>query len=223
MDKNLAERLKYAREKAKFTQEKLAQRLNIALPTLSKYENAHRTPDAELLGRIAKEVRCDPGWLLVGEEKLGREIPVVTDIDDLYEVRDKFVSIPQVSGFIDTGGGLLPDTIIEIRIAFRKDWIQRKGDPSKMSLIRVKGDSMEPTLFRDLILVDHDRNYIDPNGGIYAIAVRNEIVAKRLEFNLATERIRVISDNPTYPPLEIEPDRLHINGKVIWVGRELER
>ncbi len=49
-----------------------------------------------------------------------------------------------------------------------------------MSLIRVIGDSMEPTLGSgDIVLIDHSpRNYVDPHGGIDAIVVREEIMLK---------------------------------------------
>jgi len=139
------------------------------------------------------------------------------------EVED-FVYVPVVSGRISAGGGLIPDTSIELRLAFRRDWIQRHGDPRNMSLIRVSGDSMEPTLYSgDIVLVDHNRNYIDPQGGIYAIAMDDIIMIKRLQMIYPAMKIRVISDNPRYETFELEPDRVVINGKVIWFGREIER
>jgi phage repressor protein C with HTH and peptisase S24 domain len=137
---------------------------------------------------------------------------------------EEFVSIPRVSGRISAGGGLIPDNAIEMRIAFRRDWIQRKGSSQNMSLIRVAGDSMEPTLQSgDVVLIDHGRNYVDPHGGIYAIVMDDEIVLKRLQIIYPTRKIKVISDNLRYEPSEIEPDQIKINGKVIWCGREIER
>ena len=93
-----------------------------------------------------------------------------------------------------------------------------------MSMIRVRGDSMEPTLQSgDLALVDHGRNYVDPQGGIYAIAIDHTIMIKRLQVLHPSKTIRVISDNGRYEPIETDLDRLRINGKVIWFGREIER
>ncbi|TAN40765.1 MAG: hypothetical protein EPN22_16840 [Nitrospirae bacterium] len=135
-----------------------------------------------------------------------------------------FVFVPIVSGEISAGGGLLPNNNIEMRVAFRRDWIQRRGDPNNMSLIRVSGDSMEPTLMSgDLVLIDHNRNFIDPQGGIYAIAMNGTIMIKRLQAIYPSKTVRVISDNAKYSYLEAESDQLTINGKVIWFGREIER
>jgi phage repressor protein C with HTH and peptisase S24 domain len=141
-----------------------------------------------------------------------------------YDLGNEFITVPQVTGKISAGGGLVPDNTVEMRIAFRKDWIQGKGEPKNMSLIRVRGDSMEPTLRSgDIVLVDHSRNYVDPHGGIYAVALQEDIMLKRLQAIYPSNRIRIISDNSKYDPTEVDPDNLKINGKVIWFGRELER
>ncbi len=36
-------------------------------------------------------------------------------------------------------------------------------------------------------------------------------------------KLRIISDNKQYEPIEATPDQVRINGKVIWFGRDLER
>jgi phage repressor protein C with HTH and peptisase S24 domain len=136
----------------------------------------------------------------------------------------EFIYIPQVSGKISAGGGLVADNTIDMRIAFRREWIQRKGDALNMSIIRVQGDSMEPTLMSgDIVLVDHGRNYVDPHGGIYAIAPGDLIMIKRLQLIYPSAKLRIISDNSRYQPIEAEPEKVIINGKVIWFGWELER
>ena len=137
---------------------------------------------------------------------------------------DDFVFVPQVNGAISAGGGLVADDSVEMRIAFRREWIQRRGDPQNMSLIRVSGDSMEPTLLSgDLVLIDHNRNFVDPQGGIYAIALNDSIMIKRLQVIYPAKTLKIISDNNRYEPLEAMTDQVRVNGKVIWFGREIER
>ena len=135
-----------------------------------------------------------------------------------------FVFIPQM-GETSAGDGLIPDNTIEMRVAIRREWLQRKGNPGNMSLIRVSGDSMEPTLLSgDLVLVDHSRQYIDPQGGIYAIVIDKKIMVKRVQILYHKQLLKIISDNTSkYQPIEIEADQVIINGKAIWYGRELER
>ena len=198
------------------SQEDFGKQFSLAQVDISRIERGEVKPTPELLYNICINYGKDFSWILIGKEMPWVAEPIVPYGD--------FVFISQVSGRIGAGGGLVPDNTIEMRIAFRRDWIQRKGSPKNMSLIRVAGDSMEPTLQSgDVVLIDHSRDYVDPHGGIYAIVMEDEIVLKRLQVLYPTRKIKVISDNSRYQPSEIEPDQIKINGKVIWFGRELER
>lgn len=188
------------------------------------------------------------GWLIAGQlvskyiEVDGKKVLTMADEPGLYkqafiiedgkivkpeaseEKVDEFVYVPQVSGKISAGGGLVPENSVEMRIAFRRAWIMKRGDPKNMALIKVSGDSMEPTLQSgDLVLVDHGRDYLDPQGGIYAIAVDDTLMIKRLQPEYPNKKVQIISDNPKYKVMEAMIDQVHINGKVIWFGREIER
>ncbi|MBI5634896.1 MAG: helix-turn-helix domain-containing protein [Nitrospirae bacterium] len=187
--------------------------------------------------------KCDDvsaSWLLTGEGSkdnldLGQGCPRSGEVEGHLEPPgfcaeegqtpySDFVCVPQVSGEISAGGGLVPDNTVEMKIAFRREWIQRRGDPQNMSLIRVSGDSMEPTLLSgDLVLIDHGRNFVDPQGGIYAIAMDDTIMIKRLQVIYPAKTLKIISDNSRYEPLEAVTDQVRVNGKVIWFGREIER
>jgi len=138
------------------------------------------------------------------------------------KLEQDFTYIPQVSGRISAGKGFAPENSIEMRVAFRKEWIARKGSAKDMVLIKVSGDSMEPTLLNgDLVLVDRGRNYLEPQGGVYAIALDDVIMIKRVQ--PTGDRVRIISDNKMYEPFEVAADQVKVNGKVIWFARELER
>lgn len=165
-------------------------------------------------------------WILTGEGPMKKdELParVKRPIRPDFPA-DDFVLIGQVNGKISAGGGLMPDDSIDVKAAFRRDWIKRKGGkPDRMSLIKVDGDSMEPTfLSGDLVLVDHGRNSVPARGGIYAIAIDDEIMIKRVQ-PTSPEKLLIISDNKQYPPFKISRGRIQINGKVIWYARELEK
>ncbi len=160
-----------------------------------------------------------------------KNFPSVECLDALerYERReayssnnDEFVYISQALGRISAGRGQVPENAVDVRIAFRKEWIWRKGDPANMALIKVDGDSMEPSLVSgDLVLVDRNRDYIDPQGGIYALALDDIIMIKRVQ--VIADGVRIISDNPKYEAFDVSSDRIRVNGKVVWFARELER
>lgn len=119
----------------------------------------------------------------------------------------------------------MADNSDELRIAFLRDWISRKGDRQRMAIIRVHGDNMEPTLYSgDVVLVDMARNVIEPSGGIYAVAFPDDtIMIKRVQMLYSERRVRIISDNTRYETIEVAPDQVIINGKAIWFRREIER
>lgn len=206
--------------------DEVALALGMSKGNFSSYKTRRAIP-YRYLSIFCRQQRISLDWLLTGEGKMKmeKEEPLmVAEKTAIYGKEDNYIFIPHVSGKISAGGGLVPDNAVELRLAFRRDWIQRHGEPQNMSLIRVSGDSMEPTLYSgDIVLVDHNRNYIDPQGGIYAIAMDDVIMIKRLQVIYPLKKIRIISDNPKYEPLEAETEQIVVNGKVIWFGREIEK
>ena len=152
----------------------------------------------------------------------GRMAGDVEEKPAVYAPDSEFVYISQVDGRISAGRGRTPENAIDVKVAFRTDWIRRKGNPRNMVLIKVEGDSMEPSLLSgDLVLVDRNRNYIDPQGGIYALALDDIIMVKRIQ--MLADRIRIISDNVKYEAFDVPVEKVKVNGKVIWFARELGR
>ncbi len=217
---SIGKRIKELRKDLGLTQTEFAQNIYRDKSTISKIENEELDLSSSMRTAICKEFGVREEWILTGEgEKFDKE-----RISDENDPKGEFVYVPQVSGKISAGGGLVPENHIEMRIAFRRAWIMKRGDPKNMALIKVSGDSMEPTLQSgDLVLVDHSRDYLDPHGGIYAVAVDDTIMIKRLQPEYPNKKVQIISDNPKYKVMEAQIEQIHINGKVIWFGREIER
>lgn len=88
------------------------------------------------------------------------------------------------------------------------------------SMIRVEGDSMEPTLAHgDEILVDGDRRAIEGRGGVFVLRLDGALIVKRLR--PAVGGVEVISDNPAYPVRVVPMGEMEIVGRVAWLGRAL--
>ena len=88
------------------------------------------------------------------------------------------------------------------------------------SMIRVRGDSMEPTLMDgDEILVDRTpRAWRD---GIHVIRVDGDLMVKRLS-RVPGGGVLISSDNNAVPSLGERPlDTVDVVGRVLWVGRKL--
>ena len=91
---------------------------------------------------------------------------------------------------------------------------------SQLSVIRVSGDSMEPTLRdRDDILVDLSVTTPAPDA-IHVLSLDDLLMVKRLVRD--GDRWIVRSDNPAYADIDdFDPAALRIIGRVLWCGRKL--
>ncbi len=234
VESSLGNRLKELRKGRGLTKAEAATKIGIKYGTFQRYEYGGR-PSSRNIDKIVSYYGCSKAWLLTGEGEPfpgSREAYVSASEerpDKGYVVlneeaeKSQFVYVPQLDGRISAGNGAPPQEAVKTQLAFRKDWLLRKGNPANMALIKISGDSMEPLLYDgDLVLIDRSRNYLAPEGGIYAIALDDAIMIKRLLAD-ATRKIRIISDNRNYPEIPADADQVKINGKVIWFGRELER
>jgi hypothetical protein len=110
-------------------------------------------------------------------------------------------------------------------IAFDPAWLRRvaRGAPEQLSIIRVAGDSMMPTLADgDDILVDRGDAAARLRDGIYVLRIEGALVVKRLALNPAARTLSVRSDNPAYPGWpDCEPAAVEIVGRVVWAGRRI--
>jgi len=92
--------------------------------------------------------------------------------------------------------------------------------PEAASVIRVKGDSMAPTLEDgDEILVDRDRRRVEARGGVFVIRLDGELMVKRLRVGVGG--IEVISDNPDWETRIVAARDLDVIGRVAWLGRAI--
>ena len=110
-------------------------------------------------------------------------------------------------------------------MAFRKKWVENylRANPKDLSVIDVKGDSMEGVLNeRDVILINH---YLDtPDDGLYVLRIADSLIVKQTQL-LHNGRLLVKSANPAYDSFELntyeaETD-VKIIGRVVWFGRQV--
>ena len=141
---------------------------------------------------------------------------------------DDYLLIPYFSaiGASAGAGALLSEAeLAESALAFQARWVSDicKGNADLLSVIKVQGDSMLPTLGDgDPILVDRGDASEHLRDGIYVMRTDDTLLVKRVSRSPAGRRIRVTSDNDIYPDIgECDPAEIDIIGRVIWVGRQL--
>ena len=135
------------------------------------------------------------------------------------------VLVPKLAIGASAGAGASIDgEPVEGAVAFDPKWLRELGaDPRALSIIRVEGDSMAPTLNDgDDILVDGGDAAARLRDGIYVLRMDDVLMVKRVARAPGPGRISVISDNPQYPSYpDLSMAAVQLVGRVVWTGRRV--
>ena len=135
------------------------------------------------------------------------------------------IRIPRLAVGASAGAGALdPDERGAGTIGFDPAYMRELGgNPAALSAIKVRGDSMSPTLDDgDDIMVDGSDAADRLRDGIYVLRLDDALNVKRIAMNPADGRLTIRSDNPAYPSFpDCDPARIQIIGRVVWVGRRV--
>lgn len=165
-------RLKWAREKSGLTQTQLSA---LVAMTQGAYSKLERGGEGSIrTTSIARVLNVDPYWL-----ETGNGTPSLNGDDPTSFVAVRAASLhlsAGIAGFeIDYIDGEAPP------LYFRKDWILSSGyNPSKLICHKVKGRSMETTLYDGDTVVVNLADTEPRDGRVYAINFDGEPVIKRM-------------------------------------------
>lgn len=209
-------------------QAKIAADIGMTIAGFSRIWNEEGLPKAETLKKIKYLKKCSIDWLLTGEGEPfpGAAVAAEKAYDTLGNEVDvqEFVFVPYYDIQAAAGHGRFVEheTLLH-SMAFRRDWLEGfvSRDIAKLSVISVKGDSMEGVLNDgDVILVNHSHTV--PRDGLYVLRINDNLLVKRLQL-MPGGIINVISANEAYPAFEINlhnmTDDVAVIGRVEWFGR----
>ena len=136
------------------------------------------------------------------------------------------VPVKRVLVRASAGPGALPGAELQHPyFAFDEGWLKALtgSRAADLSIIRVEGDSMAPTLNDgDDILIDRAGCAEALRDGIYVLRVEDSLLVKRLAVHPLGRWVTVQSDNPAYPDWpDCGLDEIHCIGRVIWAGRKI--
>lgn len=148
------------------------------------------------------------------------------DRGDLSRVSSTLIPVPRLNVDASAGPGAFNDSESGFaHIGFDEKWLRRvsRSKSSDLSVIKVQGDSMTPTLSDgDDILVDAGDGVERLRDGIYVLRRDDALLVKRIAPSPASRRIIIKSDNDSYPSWsDCELGDVDIIGRVVWVGRRL--
>ncbi|UOO82826.1 helix-turn-helix transcriptional regulator [Uruburuella testudinis] len=216
------------KEEAK--QAKIAADIDMTIAGFSRIWNEGGLPKAETLKKIKQLKGCNLDWLLTGEGEPfpGSNIQTQTAYDTLGNPVDtgEFIFVPRYDIQAAAGHGqLVGDEKPVFTMAFRRYWVENyiTRDTKNLSVISVKGDSMEGVLNDgDSILINHGDT--TPRDGLYVLRLNENLLVKRLQL-MPGGIVNVISANEAYPTFEINlnqaTDDVAIIGRVEWFGRNI--
>ena len=133
----------------------------------------------------------------------------------------EWVDVPRLPLEASAGPGALGALEIPFdAFRFSRRWLREQGlDPAMLSAIRVMGDSMDPLLRDgDEILVDRTPRAF--REGVHVIRLGEALHVKLLQA-VPPDRLRLISKNAAYEPVEVAMSDVDVVGRVVWKGGRL--
>ena len=134
-----------------------------------------------------------------------------------------FAIVPRISVRLSAGDGAITGEEMDLPpLAFRDDWIRKKGVTSRSNLriCEVVGDSMEDRLQEgDIVMIDMGQVDVS-NNEVYAIRYGDELRIKRLSKRF-DGGLLIRSDNPRYPEESLTPEQsqhITVIGRMLWRG-----
>ncbi len=149
------------------------------------------------------------------------EVELGASQEKSYDTARDWVEVPRLSIEVSAGpGAAAPQELPFDSFRFSQRWLREQGlEPTKLSAVRVVGDSMEPLLREgDDLLVDlAERPFRD---GIYVVRLDENLLVKRVT-SQGGGRFSLLSQNLSYPPLSVTADQLDLLGRVVWKSGRL--
>lgn len=130
---------------------------------------------------------------------------------------DPLLRVPRLAVAASAGAGSSVDDEVELAAALIPAALARRLRLEQPSIIRARGDSMEPGLRHgDLLVVDTGRRSPDTRGAVFVIRIDDALLVKRVR--RGADGPVAASDNPLAPPLPA--GRIEVIGQVVWQMRE---
>lgn len=157
----------------------------------------------------------------IDEELLG-----APPTDSAPQAAGDLIAIPRYSVVASAGPGALDGTEQPVaHLGFSKATIEQlsRARPKDLSIIRVEGDSMFPTLSDgDDIMVDRSAVLRKISDGIYVLRRDDTLLVKRITVHPTRSTLTIASDNPAYASwADCAPNDVQILGRVVWAGRKI--
>ena len=218
---DLRERIKAARNNLGITQDELAKYSGISIQNIKKLETKENTnPTNNTLQKLAIALKVDSDYFVsqsrksVSQLSPNQEKPVPQSKNFPQTLNDDIVSIPFYEDIrASAGSGAYNEAETAEQLNFPKSFLRQyfgRISFNNLSIIIGSGDSMFPTLPENCYLVIQQGNVRE--GEICVARIEDELYVKRLQ---KRPKLKLISDNKAYDPIELEGENFNIIGRVL--------
>lgn len=226
---DIGTRVKQQRHVRGFSQRVLANRAGVSKSLISKLEIGNcKSGETLKLLPIALALGVAPEWLHTGYGPVDGSIR--TGFPTTYEP-SKYLGLQPLP--LPVTGDVSPD-IATVPAApapfvFSRSWMTDAlgRDPNDLVAMTIDGNNMEPALRSgDFVIVDKTdvgRTCRLQDGQVYVVRYSEIIRITRIQYTPGN-LVRLVSDNPEYPPIPIDRSAIDtgavtILGRVAWSGR----
>ena len=142
----------------------------------------------------------------------------------MHEEAPAFSTLVPVYEVAASGGAVVEAEEQSHSLAFPPAYLSKltSSSPKNLSIISVKGDSMEKTLLDDdIVLLDRSKTHLGYDG-LFVLRHNDTLHVKRVALSPKPGHVTIISDNrDIYPAYEARIEDLEVIGKVLWYGRKV--
>lgn len=198
------------------TLDAVAQRSGVGRGSVDRIRKAEISTSIENVAKLADAFHVEPAQLLAPGLR--------SHVGGAAVVRQNIIDIPKYDVAGSMGRGLkLPDNYVEVvtNMSVDLDYLRNKTTfthPSNLALITAYGNSMADTFHDgDTLLVDRGVNEVKIED-VFVLALNDELYIKRVQRIPTDGSIRLISDNPKYPPITVtkeDRDKFQVLGRVL--------
>lgn len=216
-------RLRSERERAGLSRDQVIAHISYSRSTLQQWEAGHTEPPISAIEQLASLYKISSQYLIFGEQS---DTPVAYSTVSANDEDYKDISIYDLAAGAGTGR-LVADENIKRRLKFPNWWFNERGlQHTDVAGLYTKGDSMEPTIpDNSLLLIDQSQTYLS-DGKVYVVRVDDELYVKRIK-RILGGGLELISDNPDYRTKVLEKEDLRaenffqVIGQVVHIGIDL--
>ncbi|WP_105198979.1 S24 family peptidase [Pseudoalteromonas sp. T1lg10] len=209
--------LRDERNRLGLTQAEASKAIGVGKTTLLRWESGYPIPSDKLIA--LSDIGFDVNYILKGCSSTAID---KTQSTTLQASHADLIVVPQFDLAASAGGGALVVAEHPVaRFELSKVWLQQNNlHNKKLTVVPVRGDSMESTLFDgDLTLVSLVQEPGEAREGVCVLRFDDEVFVKRIQYDWKAKGYHVTSDNNAYSAFYVDADdvsdgRFAVLGKV---------